>query len=367
MSAPYTTSPQLPRPTDASSDSSDDEFGYSPQTEKQQRKKAGRKQITTKPADKRVAQNRQAQRAFRERKEAYLQGLEAKVKEQETRIAELEQENAMLRQVSFQTTLKVHSPSAIGDLNVDFFAIPQHHQSPASSSDQSTPAPTPDCLTNPASFASMLQQASLANQQYSSTHSASLSSSVSQPQSANSDGDLFSFLNYSPATMPLQPPADSPTLEDFLGIKPEPDTTIPEFKATIEYLETQPASVMDPNVVRLPHLNVFQAALKQLPSLKNNVSTALVDELCQRFVAFTTKSCCAGLALPAADSFPYVNEEHRQLLACRERILGACSPTDVQKASEIMRFASSRHKAHYDRVAGKWDNALFRFGFNKNG
>ncbi|KAJ3059859.1 hypothetical protein HDU98_004116, partial [Podochytrium sp. JEL0797] len=140
-----------------------------------------------------------------------------------------------------------------------------------------------------------------------------------------------------------------------------PDTTIPEFKATIEYLETQPASVMDPNVVRLPHLNVFQAALKQLPSLKNNVSTALVDELCQRFVAFTTKSCCAGLALPAADSFPFVNEEHRQLLACRERILGACSPTDVQKASEIMRFASSRHKAHYDRVTGKWDNALFRF------
>ncbi|KAJ3199956.1 hypothetical protein HK099_002949 [Clydaea vesicula] len=48
-----------------------------------QKKKPGRKPTQNDPANKRTAQNRAAQRAFRERKEKYLFDLEAKVKELE--------------------------------------------------------------------------------------------------------------------------------------------------------------------------------------------------------------------------------------------------------------------------------------------
>ncbi|CAJ0849826.1 517_t:CDS:2 [Entrophospora sp. SA101] len=48
------------------------------------KKKAGRKPLTTTPNSKRKAQNRAAQRAFRERKERYVQELEDKIKELES-------------------------------------------------------------------------------------------------------------------------------------------------------------------------------------------------------------------------------------------------------------------------------------------
>ncbi|KAI8809005.1 hypothetical protein BJ742DRAFT_246223 [Cladochytrium replicatum] len=47
------------------------------------KKKPGRKPATTEPTNKRTAQNRAAQRAFRERKERYVKDLEARVKELE--------------------------------------------------------------------------------------------------------------------------------------------------------------------------------------------------------------------------------------------------------------------------------------------
>ncbi|KAG0246735.1 DNA-binding transcription factor yap1 [Mortierella sp. GBA43] len=46
-------------------------------------KKAGRKPLTTEPTNKRKAQNRAAQRAFRERKEKYVKSLEDRIKELE--------------------------------------------------------------------------------------------------------------------------------------------------------------------------------------------------------------------------------------------------------------------------------------------
>lgn len=62
-----------------------------------QAKKPGRKPLTTEPTTKRKAQNRAAQRAFRERKEKHLKDLETKVAEL-TKDAEIEkQENGLLR------------------------------------------------------------------------------------------------------------------------------------------------------------------------------------------------------------------------------------------------------------------------------
>ncbi|KAI8620908.1 hypothetical protein BC830DRAFT_394778 [Chytriomyces sp. MP71] len=108
------------------------------------KKKVGRKLATDTPISKRVAQNRVAQRAFRERREAHLRGLEDKIKEltaiiesrglplpspppqsaspssevhQLKRMVEsLQQENAMLRQIAFgmgSTPVLCQSPVAI--------------------------------------------------------------------------------------------------------------------------------------------------------------------------------------------------------------------------------------------------------------
>ncbi|TPX58997.1 hypothetical protein PhCBS80983_g02786 [Powellomyces hirtus] len=84
------------------------------------KKKPGRKPATTEPANKRTAQNRAAQRAFRERKERYVKELEERLAQLEEaqekseggelvgensrlrqKIAELENENRVLRQMPF--------------------------------------------------------------------------------------------------------------------------------------------------------------------------------------------------------------------------------------------------------------------------
>ncbi|KAF3761370.1 PAP1-domain-containing protein, partial [Cryphonectria parasitica EP155] len=68
-------------------------------------KKPGRKPLTTEPTSKRKAQNRAAQRAFRERKEKHLKDLEDKVAELEKASQSANQENSQLRaQVEKMTT-----------------------------------------------------------------------------------------------------------------------------------------------------------------------------------------------------------------------------------------------------------------------
>jgi AP-1-like factor len=60
-------------------------------------KKPGRKPLTSEPSSKRKAQNRAAQRAFRERKEQHLKDLETKVDELQKASEAANHENAMLR------------------------------------------------------------------------------------------------------------------------------------------------------------------------------------------------------------------------------------------------------------------------------
>ncbi|KAI9925250.1 hypothetical protein ASPWEDRAFT_32453 [Aspergillus wentii DTO 134E9] len=60
-------------------------------------KKPGRKPLTSEPTSKRKAQNRAAQRAFRERKEKHLKDLETKVDELQKNSDDANQENGLLR------------------------------------------------------------------------------------------------------------------------------------------------------------------------------------------------------------------------------------------------------------------------------
>jgi AP-1-like transcription factor len=69
----------------------------SDETESKPKKKPGRKMMMTEPANKRKAQNRAAQRAFRERKEAHVKGLETRVTELEELTENKDKENQHLK------------------------------------------------------------------------------------------------------------------------------------------------------------------------------------------------------------------------------------------------------------------------------
>ncbi|KAG0094280.1 DNA-binding transcription factor yap1 [Podila epicladia] len=113
-------------------DNSSDE-GTAPGDGKPAPKKAGRKPLTTEPTNKRKAQNRAAQRAFRERKERYVKSLEDRIKELEelnpgrsdSKLAEenmnlkvlvqkLETENYFLKEQSFTFDFPISQPGLYG-------------------------------------------------------------------------------------------------------------------------------------------------------------------------------------------------------------------------------------------------------------
>lgn len=79
-------------------DDDDDESGAKRrESEDKVAKKPGRKPLTTEPSTKRKAQNRAAQRAFRERKERHVKDLETKVEELQKASEAVNHENELLR------------------------------------------------------------------------------------------------------------------------------------------------------------------------------------------------------------------------------------------------------------------------------
>jgi len=78
-------------------DDADDDEGGGKRREGEDKKKPGRKPLTSEPTTKRKAQNRAAQRAFRERKEKHLKDLETKVGELEKASDAANHENGLLR------------------------------------------------------------------------------------------------------------------------------------------------------------------------------------------------------------------------------------------------------------------------------
>ncbi|PNY23321.1 AP-1-like transcription factor [Tolypocladium capitatum] len=93
----------------------DDEEDDSPGNDSKRRestdkapKKPGRKPLTSEPTSKRKAQNRAAQRAFRERKEKHLNDLETKVQELESASEAANHENSKLRQQVDRITIELN-------------------------------------------------------------------------------------------------------------------------------------------------------------------------------------------------------------------------------------------------------------------
>ncbi|KAF9145170.1 DNA-binding transcription factor yap1 [Linnemannia schmuckeri] len=138
-------------------DNSSDE-GHSPGEGKPAPKKAGRKPLTTEPTNKRKAQNRAAQRAFRDRKERYVKSLEDRIKELEelnpgktdSKLAEenlnlkvlvqkLETENYFLKEQAFTFDFPIAQPG--------LYNIAKGTSS--SSSEQSSPSPVSQPINNP--------------------------------------------------------------------------------------------------------------------------------------------------------------------------------------------------------------------------
>ncbi|KAG0048361.1 DNA-binding transcription factor yap1 [Gryganskiella cystojenkinii] len=151
-------------------DNSSDE-GHSPGEGKPAPKKAGRKPLTTEPTNKRKAQNRAAQRAFRDRKERYVKSLEERIKELEDMnpksdstlaeenmnlkvlVQKLETENYFLKEQSFTFDFPISQPGmynvakANNNTNNPRQASLQSNTSlNSSSSAQSSPSPASTTL-----------------------------------------------------------------------------------------------------------------------------------------------------------------------------------------------------------------------------
>ncbi|KAK5661946.1 hypothetical protein OQA88_10056 [Cercophora sp. LCS_1] len=149
-------------------------------------KKPGRKPLTTEPSSKRKAQNRAAQRAFRERKEKHLKDLETKVQELEAKSQTTSSENERLKAKVDKLTVELNeykkrvttlsrgsrstgAPNTlfgtpltnnIGDVNFQFEfpkfgALPgppeKKASPPKTGLEQMSPADTPSSTTSPMS------------------------------------------------------------------------------------------------------------------------------------------------------------------------------------------------------------------------
>ncbi|KAF9182282.1 DNA-binding transcription factor yap1 [Haplosporangium sp. Z 767] len=135
-------------------------------------KKAGRKPLTTEPTNKRKAQNRAAQRAFRERKEKYVKSLEDRIKELEemnpsradSKLAEenmnlkvlvqkLETENYFLKEQSFTFDFPISQPGLYNVAKAQrdaatAAAVGTVAQNEGTTTPSSIPTPTPSLISS---------------------------------------------------------------------------------------------------------------------------------------------------------------------------------------------------------------------------
>ncbi|KAI6083608.1 PAP1-domain-containing protein [Hypoxylon rubiginosum] len=108
-SSPENDSPdKRSHPDDDEEDDMEDGGGKRREGEGKVPKKPGRKPLTNEPSSKRKAQNRAAQRAFRERKEKHLKDLETKVEELEKASSVTTSENSQLRAQIDKLTMELN-------------------------------------------------------------------------------------------------------------------------------------------------------------------------------------------------------------------------------------------------------------------
>jgi len=253
-------------------------------------KKPGRKPLTSEPSSKRKAQNRAAQRAFRERKEKHLKDLETQVEELQKASQATNHENAKLRaqvdrmtnelkqykqKVSLLTNPKAlpkekvpFGASAVGNLNdVNFqfnfpkfgtlpgpqMSKPQRSASQPISPSQQQQAVSPQKSQQDTKSPNMWQQTSDAQfkedlAKFSGVFTPSMASSVTN----NSRGSLDSA-NYSVGGATSSPSASSHSNggpSSSCGTSPEPFTQSPMGSKPIETMTTigeeQPSHSTEP-------------------------------------------------------------------------------------------------------------------------
>ncbi|KAI0887830.1 PAP1-domain-containing protein [Annulohypoxylon maeteangense] len=107
-SSPEEESPDKRGHPDDEDEDEDEGGGKRRESEGKVPKKPGRKPLMNEPSSKRKAQNRAAQRAFRERKEKHLKDLETKVEELEKVSTETNNENSQLRAQIDKLTMELN-------------------------------------------------------------------------------------------------------------------------------------------------------------------------------------------------------------------------------------------------------------------
>ncbi|KAJ3115822.1 hypothetical protein HK100_001227 [Physocladia obscura] len=344
-----------------------------------QRKKAGRRAITETPVNKRIAQNRQAQRAFRERKEAYLHGLEAQVVEQAKRIEELVTENSMLKELAVvsasrnDTAMSIVSPAT--DFNFVSFPSPASQQQKQQLSGRVS-------SVDFNSFSDMLfqveqeqqqqqqpqqqpqqQKLTFVNSPVSNYSDDSMHSNLLQqaPSTDTNIMQLFAFHN-TPPSLPQQLVEAMQQFDEIFdsllsatrNSQPSQLCIVPEFQAEMDSLDFQIDTAGSLTPVSIPHLACMQRTLKALPSLHK--LHAIVDEMCECFTAFAAKCCSQGL--PNINDVTVSGNEQFAMIHARELLLGTCNKEDFMKAEVILEIAKKKHRAHYERLVRNWDFAV---------
>ncbi|KAF9902120.1 DNA-binding transcription factor yap1 [Linnemannia zychae] len=209
--------------------------GHSPGEGKPAPKKAGRKPLTTEPTNKRKAQNRAAQRAFRDRKERYVKSLEDRIKELEelnpgkgdSKLAEenlnlkvlvqkLETENYFLKEQAFTFDFPIAQPG--------LYNIAKAATNSSASSEQSSPSPVSQSINNPTTTAPVKKTTGSAGKTFTSTTNAAKPPAYDQlpwsPPSSIGDSVPNSPLENAESTP--EPEATTPrtTYADNAGIVP---------------------------------------------------------------------------------------------------------------------------------------------------
>lgn len=235
-------------------------------------KKPGRKPLTSEPSSKRKAQNRAAQRAFRERKEKHLKDLETKVEELEKASQAANHENGLLRSRVEQMTSQLNQykqkitlmsnpkalprekvpfgSAAVSNLNdVNFqFEFPKFGMLPgppvakqqtpgsqaASPQQQNMGRSSSSSFTNEARSPQALLKDDLAK--FSGVFSPSMSSSATNPSRASVDSANFS--NNGATSSPSASSQSNNGPSSSCGTSPEPFTQSPLGSKPLETLTT---------------------------------------------------------------------------------------------------------------------------------
>ncbi|KAJ3125712.1 hypothetical protein HK100_010650 [Physocladia obscura] len=387
-----------------SSDSGSDEANSGQREMEEPRKKPGRKMAQDEPPNERVARSRefgelkqfsvQAQRAFRERKANQVKELEEKVAqlsklveargssvaelELQQKVAKLESENSLLRQMTFNfdffaqpsNTVAFPSPFAVANSaatlqqNSSIFGMPYPNNGSMdlnadilSLLNPSIPSPT--SLATPASFSSssgngisddifaQLLSPSILNTTDATSLTSQSSSAATNTQSPSSSVNFTTFRE------PQQTVVPGPIGEDydFLAalLKDDPEST-ETAAAGLTKCPSRPLNEMTEDercayvMAEIPALYETHIAVSKLPSLATKED--LVDELCSAFIQFTTK--CTPEGDPVATTCPLnpavttdVDEKSlppdvAKLFRAKNSILAVCDEEDSKKFLEIM-------------------------------